>query len=77
MKKKLFYVVDLELQHVDGEIQETTGNKYVRLYEIVENDLSSLCALEIDITDNSEEAIQEYLDEIEMYNGITFELIEL
>ena len=77
MNKKLFYVVDLELQHVDGEIQETTGNKYVRLYEIVENDLSSLCALEIDITDNSEEAIQEYLDEIEMYNGITFELIEL
>ena len=77
MKKKLFYVVDLELQHVDGEIQETTGWKYVRLYEIVDNDLSTLCALEIDITDNSEEAIQEYLDEIEMYNGITFELIEL
>lgn len=77
MKKKLFYVVDLELQHVDGEIQETTGWKYVRLYEIVDNDLSTLCALEIDITDNSEEAIQEYLDEIEIYNGITFELIEL
>ena len=77
MNKKLFYVVDLELQHVDGEIQETTGWKYVRVYEIVENDLSSLCALEIDITDNSEEAIQEYLDEIEMYNDITFEFIEL
>jgi len=77
MVKKLFYIVDLELQHVDGEIQETTGWKYVRVYEIVENDLSSLCALEIDITDNSEEAIQEYLDEIEMYNDITFEFIEL
>jgi len=76
MKKKLFYVVDLELQNVDGEILETTGNKFVRVYDIENNAPTKFCDLEIDITDNSEEAIQEYLDD-NGHGDETFELIEL
>lgn len=76
MKKKLFYVVDLELQHVDGEIQETTGWKGIRVYEIIDNVPTKFCDLEIDITDNSEEAIQEYLDD-NGHGDETFEFIEL
>ena len=77
MKKKLYYIVDLELQHVDGEIQETTGNKFIWVYDIIDNVPNKFCAdLEIDITDNSEEAIQEYLDD-NGYGDETFEFIEL
>ena len=76
MKKKLFYVVDLELQHVDGEIEETTGWKGIRVYEIIDNVPTKFCDLEIDITDNSEEAIQEYLDD-NGHGDETFEFIEL
>jgi len=76
MKKKLYYIVDLELQHVDGEIQETTGNKFIRVYDIIDNVPNRFCDLEIDITDNSEEAIQEYLDD-NGHGDETFEFIEL
>lgn len=76
MKKKLFYVVDLELQNADGEILETTGNKDVRVYDMVDNVPTKFCHLEIDITDNSEEAIQEYLDD-NGHGDETFELIQL
>jgi hypothetical protein len=76
MVKKLFYVVDLELQNVDGEILETTGNKFVRVYDIENNVPTKFCDLEIDITDNSEEAIQEYLDD-NGHGDETFEFIKL
>lgn len=76
MKKKLYYIVDLELQHVDGEIQETTGNKFIRIYDIIDNLPNRFCELEIDITDNSEEAIQEYLDD-NGHGDETFEFIQL
>ena len=76
MKKKLFYVVDLELQHVDGEIQETTGWKTIRVYEMVDNTPTKFCNLEFYITVNSEEAIQEYLDD-NGHGDEMFEFIEL
>lgn len=76
MKKKLYYVVDLELQHVDGEIEETTGNKTVRVYDMEDNVPKIFCTLDLLNTQNSEEEIQEYLDD----NGFgddAFEFIEL
>jgi hypothetical protein len=76
MKKKLFYVVDLELQNADGEVLETTGNKTVRVYDIENNVPTKFCDLEIDITDNSEEAIQEYLDD-NGHGDEMFEFVEL
>ena len=77
MGKKIYYVVDLELQHVDGEIQETTGNKTVRVYAIGHNIPLPICTLEIDITDNSEDAIQDYLDDNSEEEDVIYEFIEL
>jgi hypothetical protein len=76
MIKKLYYIVELELQHVDGEIQETTGIKYVRVYDMINNVPNKFCNLEIDITDNTEIEIQEYLDD-NGHGDEIFELIEL
>lgn len=76
MKKKLFYVVDLELQHVDGEIEETTGNKTVRVYEIENNVPVIFCTLDLVNTQSSEEEIQEYLDD-NGHGDEMFEFVEL
>ena len=76
MKKKLFYVVDLELEHVDGDIKETTGNKTVRVYDMENNVPIIFCTLDMVNTQSSEAEIQEYLDD----NGFgddAFEFIEL
>ena len=73
MNKKLYYIVELDLQHVDGEIQETTGWKGIRVYEMVDNEPFQLFDMEIDITDDSEEAIMEYLESIWVYEGEEFE----
>lgn len=80
MRKKLYYIVELELENVDDEIQETTGMKSVRVYEIVDNEPYQLFDMEIHITDNVEEAIQEYLEGEEFeeeFNDKTIELTEL
>lgn len=76
MKKKLYYVVSLDLENVDGDIFETTGIKYVRVYDMVDNVPTKFCDLEIVIEDNSEEAIQEYLDD-NGHGDETFEFIQL
>jgi hypothetical protein len=76
MKKKLFYVVRLDLENIDGEIFETTGIKYVQVYDMVDNVPTKFCDLEIVIEDNSEEAIQEYLDD-NGHGDEMFEFVEL
>lgn len=80
MVKKLYYIVELDLQHVDGEIQETTGWKGIRVYEMVDNEPYQIFDTEIEITDDSEEAIQEILESEEFeeaFKDKTVELIEL
>jgi hypothetical protein len=75
MKKKIFYFVRKELQSV-GDIEETTGYKTVTLYNIVDDKPELIDILDLENSANSEEEIQEYLDD----NGFgdeTFELIEL
>ena len=62
MKKKLYYTVDKELQDV-GEVEETTGNKSVTVYEIENNIPKKFFDLDLVNEDSSEEAIQEYLDD--------------
>ena len=64
MKKTLYYVSELDLQSVDGEIQETTGYQFVRVYEICLDKLVKLFELEIDIKDDAEELILEHLNDI-------------
>jgi len=81
MKKKIYYVVEKELQSV-GEVEETTGHKTIYLYKINEEGDSVIqfdansgnpyhtCLLE----ENTEEVIENLLSE----NGVeNFELIQL
>ena len=75
MKKKLYYVVHLELQDV-GDSHLTTGNKTIIVYDIIDNIPSNFCELDIDITYNSKEAIQDYLND-NGHGDETFEFIQL
>jgi hypothetical protein len=80
MVKKLYYITELELEGMVGEIQETTGMKSVRVYEIVDNEPYQLFDMEIDISDDVEEAIHEYLEGEEFeeeFNDKTIEITEL
>lgn len=75
MTRKLYYVIEKELTSIN-EVEETTGNKTIRVYEIEDNTPKIFCLLVADNSDNSREAIQDYLD----YNGYgdeTFDLINL
>lgn len=62
MKKKIYYVVNKEVQDIDG-FEECTGNKTVGVYMIVDNELKTIAVLELDNSDSSELAIKEELDE--------------
>jgi hypothetical protein len=77
MKKKLFYVVEKELQDIDG-IEETTGNKTISVYSIGHKAVEGfLMNKEFDIEctneENSEEVINDYLID----NGMGDEEFEL
>ena len=63
MKKKLYYVVNKETQDVGGDYQECTGNKTVSVYNIVDNVPTEFFNLNLDLSQNSEEEIQEWLDD--------------
>lgn len=73
--KKLFYVVQKETQSVgdnDG-VEETTGYKSVRVYDLENGQMTIFCNLNIPNEDDSEEAILEYCDD----NGLGDETINL
>jgi len=82
--KTLYYTVEKELQDIDG-IEETTGYKFVRLYDIVnnkplliaeitgDNENSNLDEINLFIEETMmEESFETYLDKKETY---IFELI--
>jgi hypothetical protein len=63
MKKKLFYVVDKELQGIDG-FEEATGFKTISLYSAHDSDISPIGVInDVANEDSTKEAIQEYLDD--------------
>jgi hypothetical protein len=78
MKKKLYYVVEKELQGCDSNdgIQETTGFKMITVYEIENNITSVLTTIDTEIKEDSQEMIQEYLDDNGMGDD-EFEFIQL
>ncbi len=61
MIKKLYYTVEKELQDIDG-FEETTGNKTITCYYMINNEPKIFCEIETQNTENSEVEIQEYLD---------------
>lgn len=75
MKKKLYYVVEKELQGNDG-FEETTGHKTITVYEMINNEPKKFTDIDATNNENSKKAIQEYLDD----NGCgddEFEFIQL
>ena len=77
--KKLFYVVEKELEDIDG-VQETTGYKDIRIYDIVdnvpklvdtitaENEYSTLDELKCFVKETiQDEDYETYLDKSEEY----------
>lgn len=76
MKKKLYYVVDKETNDVGGDCQECTGNKTVTVYNMVNNVPTEFFNLDLELFQNSEEEIQEWLDD-NGYGDDEFELIRL
>jgi hypothetical protein len=75
MKKKLYYVVDRQFEDIDG-FAEATGYKDVQVYEVLNGEIEKFCYLDLSNEDNTEEAINDYLND----NGFgddEFELIQL
>ena len=76
MGKKLYYTIDKETNDVGGVFQEVTGNKEVTVYEIIDNVPTQCFTLDLELSQNSEEEIKEYLDD-NGYGDEFFELIQL
>jgi hypothetical protein len=62
MKKHLWLVVEKETRDFDG-IEECTGNKTIWVYEMVDNQPNEFTTVECSNEDNSEQMVQEYLDD--------------
>ena len=60
MKKKLYFTVEKEMVDYDG-VEETTGNKTVSTYAIVNGELEFQFSCEGSNEDSSYEMIQDYL----------------
>lgn len=76
MKKKLYYVVEKELQSY-GDGEECTGFKSISLYSINDNVPTSMGVIDgVENETKSTDAIQIYLDD-NGYEDEDFEMIQL
>jgi len=73
MKKKLYYTVE-KVVSSDGETLD--GNKNVTVYDIVENSPKLFFMLDLELSDNTQDEIQEYLDD-NGYGDKDFKFIQL
>jgi len=70
--KKLYYTVEKEL---DGS-ESLNGLKTISVYEMIDNEPKMLTIIDAVLEDNSEEKIQEYLDDNGMGDDkFTFKLL--
>jgi hypothetical protein len=75
---KIYYVIHKETQDAGGGYFELTGLKDIRLYKIENNELKFLNGLDLELSDNSEEEITDFLLEEGIFEyEIDFELIQL
>jgi hypothetical protein len=65
---KIYYTVEKELQDVGDGIEETTGNKTVYLYHIVDGELVNLTDIELSNEDDTEEEIKLWLEQEKIEN---------
>lgn len=76
MTRRLYYVIEKELQLIDT-VEEATGFKTIRVYEIENDRPSNFCEInDVSIEDNSRKEIQDWLDD-NGYGDETFDLINL
>ena len=75
MKKKLYYVIDKELQSY-GDGEETTGFKTVTTYEIFSNELEKCFMLDLENVNDTIQKIKEYLSD-NGYGDDEFDLVRL
>jgi hypothetical protein len=75
MEKVLYYVIEKELSSYD-DIEETTGNKTVTVYDILNNIPKIFTTLDLCNEDNTRDKIKEYLDD-NGYSDETFNLVQL
>jgi hypothetical protein len=73
--KRLFYVIEKELQDIDG-FEETTGRKTITCYSIVGDSMEKQFDIDSANDDNSIDMIDGYLVENGM-GDTEFELIQL
>jgi hypothetical protein len=79
---KLYYVVNKDLKGsgmldmFGMEVEETTGLKYITVYEMINNEPKEFFCIEIYNEENSEEAIQQYLN-VNGYSDKLYEFILL
>ena len=73
--KVIYYVVKKELKVING-VEKTTGYKTISTYTLEENKLEMFFDLGLQNSSNSEEEIQNYLDD-NGYGDDEWELIRL
>lgn len=62
MKRKLYYSVEKETE-TNGFEEYLTGMKLVTVYEVEQNQLKKFFDLDLELSDNSIECIQNYIDD--------------
>lgn len=76
--KKIYYVIQREVEDIGGGYYELTGIKDVRLYQIDDNNFKLISNLYLELSDNTESKIKDYLlDNLLFQNENQFELIQL
>ena len=73
MKRKLYYTVEKNVS-TDGETLD--GNKTVTVYDIVDNSPKLFFMLDLVLSDNTQDEIQDYLDD-NGYGDEDFKFIQL
>ncbi len=76
MKKKLYLVVEKQLNDVGDDIQETNGWKTITVYEMVNNEPKLFTSIECSNSDESTFAVSDYLCD-NGYSDDEFEFIIL
>ncbi len=74
--KKLYYTIELELESIN-EYLETTGNKTIMVYEMVDDEPKLRTRIDAHLADKSVDLIQDWVDTHDMYKDDNYKFILL
>ena len=72
--KKIFYTVEKQLQDV-GDVEETTGWKYITVYHIINDDIQEMLTLEVENDVEFDEFLRNHLEEVENMSNFTLKCL--